>query len=55
MKQLSIQCLCICICLVSILAIHPALAIRYEFDSDKEIADWELGPPGNRKGEGRYA
>ena len=44
MKQLNLQCLCICICLVSILAIHPALAIRYEFDSDKEIADWELGP-----------
>ena len=44
MKQLNVQCLCICICFVFIVAIHPAIAIRYEFDSDKEIADWELGP-----------
>ena len=44
MKQLDIQSLCICACFAFILAIHPAFAIRYEFDSDKEIADWELGP-----------
>ena len=44
MKQLNIQCLCISVCFAFILAIHPALAIRYEFDSEKEIADWELGP-----------
>ena len=49
MKQLNFQCLCICICLVFILAIHPAIAIRYEFDSDKEIADWELGPQATAK------
>ncbi len=44
MKKLDIQSLCICACFAFILAIHPAFAIRYEFDSDKEIADWELGP-----------
>ena len=49
MKQLNFQCLCICVCLVFILAIHPAIAIRYEFDSDKEIADWELGPQATAK------
>ena len=49
MKQLNIQCLCICVCFAFILAIHPASAIRYEFDSDKEIADWELGPQATAK------
>ena len=49
MKQLNVQCLCICVCFAFILAIHPALAIRYEFDSDKEIADWELGPQATAK------
>ena len=49
MKQLNVQCLCICACFAFILAIHPALAIRYEFDSDKEIADWELGPQATAK------
>ena len=49
MKQLNVQCLCICVCFVFILAIHPALAIRYEFDSEKEIADWELGPQATAK------
>ena len=49
MKQLNGQCLCICVCCAFILAIHPALAILYEFDSDKEIADWELGPQATAK------
>ena len=49
MRKLNVQCLCICVCFVFILAIHPALAIRYEFDSDKEIADWELGPQATAK------
>ena len=44
MKTLNIWCGCVCVCFAFILAIHPALALRYEFDSDKEIADWELGP-----------
>ena len=49
MKKLNLQCLYICICFAVILAIQPALAIRYEFDSDKEIADWELGPQATAK------
>ena len=49
MRQLNVQCLCICVCFVFILAIQPAFAIRYEFDSDKEIADWELGPQATAK------
>ena len=49
MKKLNVQCLCICICFAFILAIHPAFAIRYEFDSEKEIADWELGPQATAK------
>ncbi|MDE0424386.1 MAG: DUF1080 domain-containing protein [Candidatus Poribacteria bacterium] len=44
MKMLRTWYVCAWICFVFILAIHPALAIRFEFDSDKEIADWELGP-----------
>ena len=50
MKKLNLQCLCIiCVCFAFILAIQPALAIRYEFDSEKEIADWELGPQATAK------
>ena len=49
MKQLKIQYLCISICFASIFAIHPSFAIRYEFDNDKEIADWELGPQATAK------
>ena len=50
MKKLNLQCLyIICVCLAFILAIQPALAIRYEFDSEKEIADWELGPQATAK------
>lgn len=44
MKALSTWHVCAWVCFVFILTIHPALAIRFEFDSDKEIADWELGP-----------
>ena len=44
MNKLNIQHLCISICFAFIFAVNPALGIRYEFDSDKEIADWELGP-----------
>ena len=49
MKKLNLQCLYICVCFAFILAIQPALAIRYEFDSEKEIADWELGPQATAK------
>ena len=49
MKKLNLQCLCICVCFAFVLAIQPALAIRYEFDSEKEIADWELGPQATAK------
>ena len=50
MKKLNLQCLyIICVCFAFILAIQPALAIRYEFDSEKEIADWELGPQATAK------
>ena len=50
MKKLNLQCLyIICVCFAFILAIQPAVAIRYEFDSDKEIADWELGPQATAK------
>ena len=49
MKQLNVQCLCICVCFAFVLAIHPAFAIRYEFDNEKEIADWELGPQATAK------
>ena len=49
MRKLNLQPLCICVCFVFILAIHPAFAIRYEFDSEKEIADWELGPQATAK------
>ena len=50
MKKLNLQCLyIICICFAFILAIQPAVAIRYEFDSEKEIADWELGPQATAK------
>lgn len=41
-------CLWICGCLIILMA-HTAQAIRYEFDSDKEIADWELGPQATAK------
>ena len=44
MKALNTWHVCVWVCFVFILTIHPALAIRFEFDSDKEIADWELGP-----------
>ncbi len=44
MKTLSTWHVCAWVCFVFILTIHPALAIRFEFDSDNEIADWELGP-----------
>ena len=44
MKMLKTWYVCGWICFVLIFTIHPALAIRFEFDSDKEIADWELGP-----------
>ena len=44
MKMLRTWYVCAWICFVFIFTIHPALAIRFEFDSDKEIADWELGP-----------
>ena len=44
MKMLRTWHVCAWICFVFIFTIHPALAIRFEFDSDKEIADWELGP-----------
>ena len=50
MKKLNLQCLyIICVCFAFILAIQPAVAIRYEFDSEKEIADWELGPQATAK------
>ena len=49
MRKLNLQPLCICVCFAFILAIHPAFAIRYEFDSEKEIADWELGPQATAK------
>ncbi len=42
MKKRYISRLCACLCLI--LSIPNAQAIRYEFDSDREIADWELGP-----------
>ena len=44
MKALNMWQIWVCVCFVFILTIHPASAIRFEFDSDKEIADWELGP-----------
>ena len=49
MKTLNMWIVCVCVCFVFILTIHPTLAIRYEFDSDKEIADWELGPQASAK------
>ena len=49
MKTLNTWYVCACVCFVFILTIHSALAIRYEFDSDKEIADWELGPQATAK------
>ena len=50
MKKLNLQCLyIICVCFAFVLAIQPAVAIRYEFDSEKEIADWELGPQATAK------
>ena len=49
MRKLNVQYLCICICFAFILAIHPAFSIRYEFDNEKEIADWELGPQATAK------
>ena len=44
MKALNMWQVWVCVCFVFLLTTHPTLAIRYEFDSDKEIADWELGP-----------
>ena len=49
MRKLKFQCFCVCVFFAFILAIHPASAILYEFDSDKEIADWELGPQATAK------
>ena len=36
------------VCLI-LLSAHSAMALRFEFDSDKEIADWELGPNATAK------
>lgn len=49
MKALNMWQVWVCVCFVFTLTIHPALAILYEFDSDKEIADWELGPQAEAK------
>ena len=49
MKALNMWQVWVCVCFVFILTIHPTLAIRFEFDSDKEIADWELGPQATAK------
>ena len=49
MRVLNMCQVWVCICFVFILTIHSASAIRYEFDSDKEIADWELGPQATAK------
>ena len=49
MKKLNIQWVYTCICLGFMLIGHTAQAILYEFDSDKEIADWELGPQATAK------
>ena len=49
MRALNMWQVWVCVCFVFILTIHPASAIRYEFDSDKEIADWELGPQATAK------
>ena len=49
MKALNMWQVWACACFVLLLTIHPASAIRYEFDSDKEIADWELGPQATAK------
>ena len=49
MKALNMWQVWACACFVFLLTIHPASAIRYEFDSDKEIADWELGPQATAK------
>lgn len=49
MRRPNIQWIYACLCLGFMLIGHTALAIRYEFDSDKEIADWELGPQATAK------
>ena len=49
MKTLHIQWIGACVCLGFMLIAHTAQAIRYEFDSDKEIIDWELGPQATAK------
>ena len=49
MKTLNMWQVWVCACFAFLLMIHPASAIRYEFDSDKEIADWELGPQATAK------
>ena len=49
MKTLNIWSVCTYVCFAFILTIDPASAIRYEFESDKEIADWELGPQATAK------
>lgn len=49
MKALNMWQVWACACFVFLLTIYPASAIRYEFDSDKEIADWELGPQATAK------
>ena len=36
------------VCLI-LLSAHSAMALRFDFDSDKEIEDWELGPNATAK------
>ena len=43
MKRHWVLLVCMLVCLV-FLSIHSATALRFEFDSEKDIADWELGP-----------
>ena len=54
MKRNSVLLGGILVCLI-LLSAHSATGLRFEFDSDKEIADWELGPECNGKSAGREA
>jgi hypothetical protein len=44
MKTHLVLMSCIFVCFVFVLSPHNATALRFEFDSADEIADWELGP-----------
>lgn len=44
MEKSLITRLCLFVCLSVILSTHIANAERFEFDNEKEIANWELGP-----------